>query len=272
MTAIAINTGIGRVLLINTYNDIGQQHGLTCSIQALHESQWVGESEGRTEQTIWVGDFNLHHPLWDKGRNGHLFTRGNLERSQVLIDMMEEFDLQMALPKDIPTLQALVTGNHTRLDNAFISSQIAGYITKCTTLPEERPVRSDHIPVMTEIDILLEKREELPCPNFRTADWKEVRERLTDRLEGLDAREEIVTPGKLHAQVRALTQTISEVIKECIPKAGSLPYKKQWWSPLLTEKCMELQRLSCRAYNRRTKPQGTQFTSSTGLRGEHMGH
>jgi len=30
--AIGINTGTGRVLLINMYNDIGQQQGLTCSI------------------------------------------------------------------------------------------------------------------------------------------------------------------------------------------------------------------------------------------------
>ena len=30
--AIAINTGIGKVLLINMYNDMGQQHSLMCSI------------------------------------------------------------------------------------------------------------------------------------------------------------------------------------------------------------------------------------------------
>jgi len=65
--AIAVNTGIGRVLIINTYNDIGQQNRLTCSIRVLCESQQVGESEGHAEQTIWVGDFNLHHPLWDEG-------------------------------------------------------------------------------------------------------------------------------------------------------------------------------------------------------------
>src|SRR5882724_8889079 len=139
--AIAINTGIGKVLIINTYNDIGQKNGLTCSIRALCESQQAGESEGHAEQTIWVGDFNLHHPLWDEGQNGHLFMRGNLERAQVLIDVVAEFDLQMALPKNIPTLQALATSNYTRLDNAFISPWIVGYIMKCTMLPDERPVR-----------------------------------------------------------------------------------------------------------------------------------
>jgi len=117
----------------------------------------MGESEGHAEQEIWVSDFNLHHPLWDEECNGHLFTRGNLEKSQVLIDMIAEFDFQLALPKDIPTLQALATGNHTRPDNVFISSQIMGHITRCTMLPDERPARSDHIPVVTEVEISLEE-------------------------------------------------------------------------------------------------------------------
>jgi len=41
------------------------------------------------------------------------------------------------------------------------------------------------------------------------------------------------------------------VIEDSIPKAGPLPCKKWWWSPLLTAKRMELHRLSHRVYNRR---------------------
>jgi len=58
----------------------------------------------------------------------------NLEKSQVLIDALAEFDLQMVLPKDVPTLQALATGNHTRLDNIFISSKLVGSIIRCAML------------------------------------------------------------------------------------------------------------------------------------------
>src|SRR5882724_11445596 len=105
----------------------------------------MGESEGIMEQVIWLGDFNLHHPLWDEECNSHLFSRVNLEKSQVLIDALAEFNLQMVLPKDVPMLQALATGNHTRPDNLFISSQLAGSIIRCITLQDERPARSDHI-------------------------------------------------------------------------------------------------------------------------------
>jgi len=65
-------------------------------------------------------------------------------------------------------------------------------------LPDERLARSDHIPVVMEVNISLEKQVDPLCPNFRLVDWKGVRERLTTRLEGLDAREEISTPGEFH--------------------------------------------------------------------------
>src|SRR5882724_5984818 len=98
----------------------------------------MGESEGIMEQVIWLGDFNLHHPLWDEECNSHLFSRVNLEKSQVLIDALAEFDLKMVLPKDVPMLQALATGNHTRPDNIFISSQLVGSINKvCYTARRE---------------------------------------------------------------------------------------------------------------------------------------
>jgi len=51
-----------------------------------------------------MGDFNTHHPMWDENRNLHLFTRTNLNKAQVVIDAMANYDLQMLLPKDIPTL------------------------------------------------------------------------------------------------------------------------------------------------------------------------
>jgi len=50
-------------------------------------------------------------------RNMHLFTRGNLEKLQVLIDAVAEFDMQTALPKNTPTLQVPSMGNYMRPDN-----------------------------------------------------------------------------------------------------------------------------------------------------------
>jgi len=43
----------------------------------------------------------------------HLFTCANLDKAQVLIDVLAHLDFQMVLPKRIPTLRAMATGNYT---------------------------------------------------------------------------------------------------------------------------------------------------------------
>src|SRR5882724_13241068 len=226
VTAIVINTGKGKVLLVNMYNDSRQHQGLERSIQAFQERLCSGDTGGCTEQIVWLGDFNLHHPLWDVERNGHLFTRNNLVKAQVLIDTLAEFDLQMTLPKDILTLQALSTGNHMRPANVYISSLIADHVIRCHTLPEERPVRTDHIPIVTEVDLSLEEQTESPCLNFRIVDWKQVREMLASRIEGMNAQEEVNTPGELQLCVEELTRTVTEVIEVCILKVAPMPDQK----------------------------------------------
>ena len=80
------------------------------------------------EHIVLLGDFNLHHSLWDEECNVHLFMRSDLDNSQALIDLLAECDLQMALPKDTLTLQELSMGNFMRPDNVFISSSIMGHL------------------------------------------------------------------------------------------------------------------------------------------------
>jgi len=122
---------------------------------------------------ILLGNFNLHHPLWDEECNVHLFMRSNLEKSQALIDMLAECDLQMALPKNTPTLQVLSTRNYMRLDNMLISSSIVGHLIHCRTLPEKRPARADHIPIIMELNLEVDEWVEPPCPNLKMANWKQ---------------------------------------------------------------------------------------------------
>ena len=158
------------------------------------------------------------------------------------LDVLAEFDLQMTLLKDKPTLQALSTDNHTRTDNIYISSLMVGRMIRCLMLPEERPVRTDYILTVTEVDLSLEEKTESPCLNFRLVDRKQVREMLASRIEGMNTREEVNTLGELQLRVEELTHTVTGV-KDCIPKVTLIPHQKQWWSPMLMAKRMELCRL-----------------------------
>jgi len=117
----------------------------------------------------------------------------NLDKAQHLIDTTAEFDLQMTLPKGLPILRAVSLGNYTRPDNIFISSSLCLAVVRCNTVPEDRPARKAHIPIVTVINAAPEVQTEAPRTNYRVADWDEVRLEMALRLEQLDVHEDIHT-------------------------------------------------------------------------------
>src|SRR5882724_2719837 len=167
ITAIQLHTVRGKLLIINMYNEGHQQQGMKQVTQSLRARAWCDNTGTSDRHIIWVSDFNLHHPMWDKGRNSHLFMGENLEKSQRLIDAIAEFDLQMALLKDIPTLHALSLGNYMRPNNIFTSSLLINDIILCGTPPNECPARSDHILLATHLKTKSIGRWRPPDPTSR---------------------------------------------------------------------------------------------------------
>ena len=53
-----------------------------------------------------------------------------------MLDLVADFDMQMVLPPNIPTLQAFATGNRTRVDNVFCNAQTLSRFVECTTREE----------------------------------------------------------------------------------------------------------------------------------------
>jgi len=124
ISAIQVKTPIRNLVIVNIYND--QTHSRSLQIintymRKRHQSQRAGDPP---THAVWLGDFNRHHPLWDEPRNAHLFTCSNLDDAQILLDLLAKYDMHMALPKHLPTLQAMRTGNLTRPDNVFTSSSL----------------------------------------------------------------------------------------------------------------------------------------------------
>ena len=54
----------------------------------------------------------------------------------------------------MPTLYAFATGNYTWPDNV------------CQTMPDEQPVRTDHMLIAIVLDTGLELQDEMPRPNL----------------------------------------------------------------------------------------------------------
>jgi len=172
---------------------------------------------------LWVRDFNLHHPMWDEDCNTQFFMQANLDKAQCLIDAVAELNLQMALPKSLPTLHAMSSGNYTRPNNVFVSSSLSAPMVYCNMVPDERPARSDHMPIVMVLNMAPTTQTEKPRANYRAADLEAVRVELAVQLEGLDVLEDIGTTAEFDTRLHMFTHVLLETIDAKVPNRGPHP-------------------------------------------------
>lgn len=103
ITAITLQGDFGTLCLINIYNNCNNNNALT------HVSNFMRDRDNQTQagtpvKTLWLGDFNRHHPLWDEAQNAHVFTHANLDLAQPLLNMLGRQNMKMALPPFTLTL------------------------------------------------------------------------------------------------------------------------------------------------------------------------
>ena len=127
---------------------------------------------------IWAGDFNRHHPLWDDDNDIHLFTPQATHQAENLIELITNYELNMALPKGIPTLQHMVTKKYSRPDNLFNTNGLTDLITLCKVDPTIRPPCTDHFPIITNIQTPQQKADNNTHFNSREIDWPGFRKNL----------------------------------------------------------------------------------------------
>jgi len=121
LVAIQFYGSYGKTTVFRVYNDC--HHSATVTVldnfsKANTASLHVSDSD----HVLWCGDFNCHHPLWDEDHNSHLFTAEAIREAEVLLSVISDHDMVMALPKDIPTLESMVTKNWTRPDKHILFS------------------------------------------------------------------------------------------------------------------------------------------------------
>jgi len=226
VTAVQVQTVVGVVLIINTYDQIAHSDMISQILQVMRTRAQGRRDMANVAHTPWLGNFNRHHPLWEESCNTHLSTRTNLDKVQELIDAFTELGLCMVLPKDLLTLHALALGNFTRPNNVFASEVLPTAVVKCTTVPEEWPMRSNHLPIVITLDMAPDSRTEAPYFNYRATDWEDFKKVLVCRLGGLEVGEELHTEGEFSDQLNKLTQVVRDVVEEKVPRVKPSPYMK----------------------------------------------
>lgn len=250
ITAIRIKGEFGCVSVFNVYNPCDSDN----TQEVLNEYLLSNRGDfygGEDKHVIWCGDFNRHHQLWDRDEDTDLFRGTYAKRAQKFVEILAEHDMAMALPKGIPTIRTHRSKRYTRPDNVFVTGHTLTHLIRCEVDATWRPPNTDHFPIVTVLDLPMEKTTAQPTRNYRMTDWEEFREAVLKKLESLRLPGELDTVSDLEEQTQRLTEILQETIDEQVPYVEFSPYMKRWWSKELEKMKKTMNRLSRDAWKER---------------------
>ena len=251
VTSTKITQGTTKILVINVYNDCKHNDALDAVSQFLNH-QFPNDHVPDDTHIILAGDFNRHHPSWEEERNAHLTTNERLLHP--LMDIINRFDLRMALPPNRPSLRALSTGNWTRPDNVWCTSHSLDLFTSCDTNPGLQGPNTDHLPILSKLDIPITRSTPRPSRNFRGTNWDEFSKHLDATLSSYPPPKRILSHSQFRTALNTLNSSIINTIEEHVPMSKPFPHTKRWWNRDLTDARKKKNRLANAAYKWRGLP------------------
>ena len=255
ITAVEIQGDWGTLAIFNAYIDC--DHDRALEEMAKVTRAYEGNSEqnpGQRKHIIWLGDFNRHHPRWDKPTDTRLFTREALINAEKLINLVANAGLDFALPPQKPTHRHNVTKKWTRLDQVFISDHSIDALTTCDTVRKSPGICTDHLPILTELNMPLTRAPIKSIENFREVDWDKFRIELRAQLNPLGNPRTIEDQQGLDAECSGVTDAIQNTIAAKVPKSEISPKSKRWWSKELTGLRRNMNKLGRKASKLREYP------------------
>jgi endonuclease/exonuclease/phosphatase family metal-dependent hydrolase len=255
ITAIKIDGVWGTLTIFNAYIDCDHDR----SINALETASRLPEetTQSRSQEQkhmLWLGDFNRHHPMWDAPSDIRLFTQEALDKAEKLIKVVADAGLELALPPHMPTHRHNVTKRWTRLDQVFLSDHSMDALVTCEAKLNENLIRTDHVPIITELDLSVTRAPTRHCANFKEVDWDKFRADLRARLPLLGPAIPITSQQALTEECGKLTLTIQKTIDTEVPEVEICPHSKRWWTKELTQLRRKTHKLGRKASKHKERP------------------
>ena len=250
VTGVRIVTNAGPITVINVYNDCNHNAAVD-EITAYLTRSFLDDHIPDDRHVVMAGDFNRHHSWWEDEGNSHLTTGEAM--MQPLLDIIYRFDLRMALPPGIPTLQALSTGNWMRPDNVWCTSHTLDLFTRCDTDPGLRGPNTDHLPILSTLDLPLLRGTPKPYRNFRSTDWEAFTEQLTTLLSHSEPKR-LATKESFREALDEINMALRTTMEAKVPINKPLPHTKRWWTNELNDLRKKKNRLANTSHRWRGLP------------------
>ena len=126
-------------------------------------------------------------------------------------------------------------------------------------LPEDQGINTDHIVIVTSLNLELALAPKKEVRNYRDIEWKAFWEKLKGKISKWGLPNFIKTQSELNTICAELTRAIQETIEEEVPKAKIGPHAKRWWTKELTELrqgMLKIWRRACKVWGDTDNPYG----------------
>ena len=231
VSGVYLRTEERNFIVINIYNNCNNNDPIDV-VREFLLTKYPDEYIPIDTHVIIGSDFNHHHPWWETNENEYLTLSEHM--ICLLLDLTTNFDLHMALPPHIPTLQAFSTGNWTRPDNVWCSSHSADLLIQCDTDPQTHGPNTDHVPIHIVLDTSLPHNTAKATCNFRIVDWEKFNEHLMIELGRTLELGQITTHMEFRTALDNVNSAIKWTVEAQVPLNKPLPHTKRWWTPKLS--------------------------------------
>lgn len=250
--AIRLTTNARTISIYNIYNNCENNDTLQALETHLSHNTNTTHTNTHTDNHMaWFSDFNCHSPCWDWAENSQLFHSETF--MQPFLDLIQDHAMEMALPGGIDTLQNS-RGQWTRPDNIWCSEGMMNLFINCNVQPNIRPPKADHLPIISDLDLSINRTDPTPCKNYQETDWEDFQNTLTQALTTIPPPQELRTDEDFNKAVTDLTETIQNTIQEKVPTSKPCPYTKRWWTKDLDKLQKTKNRLSTESYKMQAIP------------------
>lgn len=211
--------------MLNVYNNCNHNVAID-TVTAYLTHTFPDNHIPNDRHIIMAGDFNRHHSWWEDKGNTHLTSSKAM--IQPLLDMIHQFDLRMAFSPNIPTLQALSTRNWTFLDNVWYVNHTSNLFMQCDTDPGLHGPNTDHLPLLSMLNLPPTHNTPKMTHNFCTMDWKDFMAHLTTLLPHSKLKKlTLLTEFRPALDVINIVLQLTIEAKVLVNKP--FPHTKRWW-------------------------------------------